>query len=172
MAGLELRTKCLRLAALTLEQLEACLRDPQCLARDLDVYLAPGFVDAPAQRAIAFKTKKMSELAVEAHPWYTYWLIVIDEESRGVGLAGFKGAPDDHGQVEIGYGIDPAYRRRGYTAEAVEALIAWAFRDPACRAVLADTLKENVASNRLLVKVGMQVYYETDEGLCWKIESV
>ena len=165
----EIQTKRLRLVALTLDQLDLCLEDPERLGQELGVSTSPNLMDDPAQRAIGFKTKKMSELAAESHLWYTYWLVVISGDRCGVGLAGFKRGPDERGEVEIGYGIDPAHRNRGYTTEAVEALIAWALQDPACRSILADTLKDNVASNRVLVKAGMKLYYETDEGLCWKI---
>ena len=166
----EILTTQLRLVALTLAQLDQCLEAPVGLGSELGVSISPQLVDGPARRATSYKREKMSGLPPESHPWYTFWLVVIAAEGRGVGLAGFKGAPNERGEVEIGYGIDPASRNRGYTTEAVRALIAWAFTDPACEAILADTLKENVASNRVLAKVGMQIYYETDEGLCWKVE--
>ena len=170
MVNTEIQTKRLRLLALTLAQLDLCLEDPACLGRDLGVAISPHLVDEPARRATGFKTKKMSESGTGSHPWYTFWLVVIAAERHGVGLAGFKGEPNERGEVEIGYGIDPAYRNRGYTTEAVKALIAWAFQDPSCRAILADTLKGNYASSRVLVKVGMHIDLETDEGLCWRIE--
>lgn len=166
----EIRTKRLCLVALTLARLDSCIEDPAGLSRDLGVSISPHLVDEPARRATSFKTNKMSECGSESHPWYTFWLVVLAAERHGVGLAGFKGVPDERGEVEIGYGIDPAYRNQGYTTEAVEALIAWAFQDPTCRAVLADTLNDNVASNRVLAKVGMRIYHETEDGLCWRIE--
>ncbi len=166
----EILTTRLRLVALTLAQLDQCLDDPAYLGPGLGVSISPHLVDDPARRATGFKMNRMSELAPESHPWYTFWLVVIAAERHGVGLAGFKGDPNERGEVEIGYGIDPAYRNRGFATEAVKALIAWAFQDPTCWLVQADTLKDNVASNRVLAKTGMKIYYETDEGLCWKIE--
>ena len=170
MVNTEIQTQRLRLVALTLDQLDLCLEDPDRLEQELGVSTSPNLVDDPARRTIGFKTKKMSKLATELHPWHTFWLVVIAAERCGVGLAGFKREPDERGEVEIGYGIDPAHRNRGYTTEAVEVLIAWAFQDPACRSILADTLKDNGASNRVLLKVGMKLYHETEDGLCWKIE--
>jgi len=88
-------------------------------------------------------------------------------------LAGFKGVPDDQGKTEIGYGIDAAYRSRGYMTEAVKGLIEWAFQDVRCRAVIApDTKRWNVASNRVLEKAGMRVYNETEEALDWRVDKV
>lgn len=166
----EIQTERLRLVALTMEQLDLCLADQGSLSRELGVSFSPQLVDEPVRRAAGFKKKKMSGLPPEQHPWCTFWLVVIAAEPHGVGMAGFKGPPDDRGEVEIGYGIDPAYRNRGYTTEAVQALIAWAWQDTSCRSILADTMKDNAASSRVLAKVGMRVYHETDEGLCWKLE--
>ena len=42
--------------------------------------------------------------------WGTYWNICLTSGTRVGGLC-FKGAPDAEGGVEIGYGIDEAYRR-------------------------------------------------------------
>jgi RimJ/RimL family protein N-acetyltransferase len=166
----EILTSRLRLVALTLDQLQLCLEEPARLGPELGVSISLEFMDDPARRATGFKVNKMSKLASQTHPWYTFWLIVLIANCHGVGLAGFKGDPNERGEVEIGYGIAPAYRNQGYSTEAVKALTAWAFQDPVCKTILADTLKDNAASNRVLAKVGMQVYHETDEGLCWKIE--
>jgi RimJ/RimL family protein N-acetyltransferase len=170
MVNTVIKTKRLRLVALTRHQLDKCLSDPEDLGRELDISLPPDFLDQPARQAIRYKTEKMSTMAPEPHLWLTYWLVVLSAECCGVGMVGFKGVPDECGGVEIGYGIDPAYRRQGYATEAVRALISWAFEDPACRSIRADTLKVNVASGRVLAKVGFSVYQETDEGLCWKID--
>ncbi len=102
--------------------------------------------------------------------WYTYWLLIITKVPIGVGLAGFKGLPNEQGEVEIGYGIDPAYQKQGYTTEAVQAQIAWAFEEPACQSVVArDTKKSNVASLRVLAKVGMTQYQETEDAFYLRV---
>jgi RimJ/RimL family protein N-acetyltransferase len=57
--------------------------------------------------------------------------------------------------------------------EAVKGLIEWAFQDTRCRAVIApDTKRWNVASHRVLEKVGMRVYNETEEALDWRVDKV
>ncbi len=105
------------------------------------------------------KLAKLAHVEPAREAWYTYWLVVIRDAAFGAGLAGFKGFPDQNGEVEIGYGIDPDYQRQGYTTEAVQRLIAWAFEESACRSVVArDTKKWNAASLRVLSKVGMRVY--------------
>ena len=166
---IEIETDRLRLLALTLEHLRTCLIAPERLEQELGFPIAADLFTAPVQRALGVKVDKMVHLVPDVHHWYTYWLVVIAADSIGVGLIGFKGEPDRQGEVEIGYGIVPAQRNRGYTTEATRALIAWAFQDPAYRAVVADSAMDNLASSRLLTKVGRHIFRGTEETLSWRI---
>jgi RimJ/RimL family protein N-acetyltransferase len=167
----ELQTKRLRLLALTAHQLELYLAHPARLEQALGFPISRSNITGLVRGAIRMKLAKMADAEEEVHPWYTYWLVVVADEPYGAGLAGFKGYPDGQGEAEIGYGIDPNYRGRGYTTEAVRALIAWAFFNPDCRSIVAPgTAKSNPASNRVLEKVGMHVYGETEDTLSWRID--
>ena len=46
--------------------------------------------------------------------------------ARVIGSIGFHGPPDEQGRLEIGYRVEPRYRRRGYAREAVRAMFDWA----------------------------------------------
>ena len=61
-----------------------------------------------------------------------------------------------NGEVEIGYGIAPGRRRRGHATRAVALVLDLAREDPAVRTVLADTVLDNVASQRALEKNGFR----------------
>ena len=95
--------------------------------------------------------------------------IIWDEERQvAVGRAGFHGRPDAAGLVEIGYAVDPAYRRRGYARAAFEALLARAAADPLVRRVRVTIAPDNLASYRLaagygFTKVGEQ--WDDEDGL-------
>jgi len=169
---LELRTERLRLISLSQRQLNQYLVDPEELEQDLEFPVSRMILTPIVRKAIEKKIAKMAPFEETAHPWYTYWLIVVSHQPYGAGLAGFKGYPNNQGEAEIGYGIDPDYRRRGYITETVQAMIAWAFEEPDCTSVIAPrTLKSNIASNRVLAKVGMYVYEETDDTLSWRIDK-
>jgi RimJ/RimL family protein N-acetyltransferase len=139
------------------------------LEQELGLPIAADLITAPVQRALGVKLDKMSQVAPEAHPWLTYWLVLIAVEPCAIGLIGFKGEPDRQGTAEIGYGIVPAYRARGFATEATRALIAWAFDDPACQSVVADSRKDNLASNRVLAKVGMHIFRGAEDTLSWRV---
>jgi RimJ/RimL family protein N-acetyltransferase len=59
-------------------------------------------------------------------------------------------------KVGIGYGAARAHWGKGYVPEATRAIIEWAFQQASIYRVDATTDVENVASRRLLEKVGMQ----------------
>lgn len=85
-----------------------------------------------------------------------------------VGLAGFHGAPDATGMVEIGYRIDPVLRRRGYARRSLETLLAVAQGHPDVRTIRATISPDNKASRALIdsygfVKTGEQ--WDEEDGL-------
>lgn len=149
--------------------LQAWLRGQGEVETRLGLPLALGTASAASLRAMAVKVQKMQKVAPACWHWYTYWLIQRQTPPLGIGLIGFKGAPNGRCEVEIGYGLAPAHRRRGYATEAVRAMLAWALADPACGSVCAITRKENIASQRVLQKTGFVLDETQDETLVWRI---
>ena len=82
-------------------------------------------------------------------PWIT-GVLWDDEEQVAVGQSGFHAAPDADGMVEVGYGVDPAYRRRGYARAALEIAIARARSEPTVRTLRATISPDNEASLGLI----------------------
>ena len=123
------------------------------LEQELGIPISREIITENVQRAIRMKLAKMVHVDKSRLVWYTYWLLIIRSVPFGAGLAGFKGFPDQNGEAEIGYGIDQNYQQQGYMTEAVRAMIAWAFEETSCRAVVAlNTKKWNLASQRVLLK--------------------
>lgn len=109
--------------------------------------IAPGYLDfpealPPMRAALAHGTPP---------EWYSH-LIIHRETITVVGFGGYKGPPVD-GEVEIGYSIAPAHRRRGHATAAVAQLVAHAAAR-AVSAVSAHTLAEENASTRILDRAG------------------
>jgi RimJ/RimL family protein N-acetyltransferase len=162
-----LQTPRLLLAPLTYSQLQLCLTELPALEADLGLSISRDVFTRRVQRAIRMKLKKMARTEENHHPWQTYWLMVISLDNFGAGLAGFKNYPDENGSTEIGYGIDPAYQNKGYTSEAVRALVDWALGNPICNRVTATEV-ENPASRRLLDKLGAHLIAEDDTSTSWE----
>jgi [ribosomal protein S5]-alanine N-acetyltransferase len=80
-------------------------------------------------------------------------LIVERESGLVVGSLGLFWPPSD-GAVELGYGVAPSRRGRGYAPEAVRALTAHAYTAPEVKAVFAHVEPSNPASVRVLEKAG------------------
>jgi RimJ/RimL family protein N-acetyltransferase len=167
--GQSIETERLCLLPLTAWQLKAGLDNPESLGRELGVAVPPAIFEDPVPRAIRMKLAKMAVADPAAHHWYTYWLIIIVRENVGAGLVGFKGAPDEQGEVEIGYGSAPAFQNQGYMTEAVQALVAWALKQPDCTAVTTWTDQSNQPSIRVLEKVGLTKIAEKDGRIFWRI---
>ena len=100
--------------------------------------------------------------------WHCQWSAVLEEERRIIGNLAFKGAPDQADEVEIGYGFDPFYHNRGLATEAVEVMVSWALRQESVTGVIAETANTNVASMRVLQKVGFVITSATDRYLYWR----
>lgn len=87
-----------------------------------------------------------------------YWggTLIDRADQIAVGQMGFKGPPDAHGMIELGYGINQSFWNRGYATEMARALITWAVDQPDVRRITAETLPTNRGSIRVLEKLGFQ----------------
>jgi RimJ/RimL family protein N-acetyltransferase len=166
---LTVRTKRLRLLALTAGHLRLYLADPRQLEEELDLQPSLSPARQALRRAIGLKLTAMDQVDERWLPWHAYWLAVIETVQIGAGLAGFKGPPNDAGLVEIGYGIEAAQRRQGYAVETVGGLIEWAFATHECRAVTARTQATNEASAAVLRKAGFHAFGSDGEQMLWRI---
>jgi len=93
-------------------------------------------------------------------PW-TAWYWITRAPRVLIGVSGFKSRPQN-GVVEIGYGVVPAFHRRGFATEAVRAMTEWAFTNGA-DLVFAETLPELIASQKLLLRCGFTFVGERSE---------
>ena len=93
---------------------------------------------------------------IKANPNEPEWGgIMIERESRiAVGHMGCKGPPNAGGEVEIGYGVNPAFQGRGYATELVTAFTLWLLERKSVTCVRAETVVDNLASQRVLEKSG------------------
>jgi ribosomal-protein-alanine N-acetyltransferase len=86
---------------------------------------------------------------------YGHRLMIERDSGLVVGAIGLFWPPSE-GNLEIGYGIVPSRRGRGYTTEAAKALTEFALAGPGVHTVFADVELTNPASMRVLEKAGFQ----------------
>jgi ribosomal-protein-alanine N-acetyltransferase len=90
------------------------------------------------------------------------WL-VVDDVGAVIGELGTKGPPSPDGRVEIGYGLAAASRGRGLGTAAVRLLVEALRRQPHISVLEADVVLDNLASQRLLERLGFR-YVSRDHG--------
>lgn len=90
------------------------------------------------------------------YPFYEYglWAVVEKEQGRLIGGCGIWDG--DKGETETGYWISPAFRRRGYAAEAVSAVLDYA-AGLGKMPVYAEIREENIPSRKLAEKLHFQL---------------
>ena len=98
----------------------------------------------------------------EGSRWGTRFFLAGDPPEL-VGWGGFKGPPLDC-VVELGYEIAESRRGRGLATAATRAMLAEGFAHEEVTLVIAHTLPERNASNRVLEKAGFVYDGEAREG--------
>jgi RimJ/RimL family protein N-acetyltransferase len=83
--------------------------------------------------------------------------LVIDDDGRIAGECGTKTPPGPDGMVEIGYGLAVPSRGHGLGGAAIAALVAQLAERPDVQVVEAEVHVGNVASWRLLERLGFTV---------------
>jgi len=116
--------------------------------RRLAVPLTDWMVSDSSVRTWQYRAVQAIQTPVDL-PWIT-GVLWDDEAQVAVGQSGFHAAPDEDGMVEVGYGVDPAYRRRGYARAALEIAIERSRSEPAVRTLRATISPDNEASLALI----------------------
>lgn len=177
-----------RLAVMKLDTLETPrLRIRQFEAADLDRvrrFRRDVFgLDEPPARAqswLDWTIASYREMASLGQPPYADYAVVLRAGGQFIGSVGIvpalapwgalKGnAADSRLNPEIGlfWGILPQYRRRGFASEAAGALLEALFADLNARQVVATTERDNHASQRVMEKIGMKRYLNSNPEPRW-----
>lgn len=84
------------------------------------------------------------------------WGMVIRDSGTFIGTIGLNHLSLYSKKAEIGFELDPAHWRRGYAAEAIEAVLAYAYETLGLYRMGAVTFLENTASIQLLTRIGFE----------------
>lgn len=125
----------------------------QALAGDADVASTTLRIPHPYEDGLA-------ELWIESHPdkiaeGEIIFALVLKTDATLIGAMGLV-VNRDHENAELGYWIGKPYWNHGYATEAARAAVAYAFSVVRLRRVFAHHFSRNVASGRVMKKIGMK----------------
>ena len=128
-------------------------------ASDVDPFLA--FYRDPQSAAV------YGEVVTRSDVWRRVALVIGHWHLRGFGpwaledkatskFAGYCGLwfPEGWGDVEVGYGISPEFRGRGYAAEGARCVRDYGYRESGFERLVSYIEPENKASLRVAEKLG------------------
>lgn len=103
---------------------------------------------------------------------YGRWATVLKDTGEIIGWCGLKYL-DDINETDLGYRWKPKYWNKGYATEASLACLEYGFNQLGLEQIVAQALEENVASIRVMEKIGMtywkQLNTEENPGLFYRI---
>jgi ribosomal-protein-alanine N-acetyltransferase len=85
---------------------------------------------------------------------YGIWLVFLQKHNHLVGFAGFLGT--EEAVPSLIYGIAPDFWGNGYGTESAQAVLCYALEKLSLPKVIADVDEPNLASVRVLQKLGMK----------------
>ena len=125
----------------------------QAYRQDPHVGLYQGWSPMSQSEGLAFINEMAVAKLFEPGVWVQLAIARTDDGSL-VGDLGLLVA-DDSEQAEVGFTVSPAAQGQGYGSAAVAEAIRMVFEQTAVRQVVAITDVRNIASVRLLERVGM-----------------
>jgi RimJ/RimL family protein N-acetyltransferase len=140
----------LRIVRLDLDAVTAAIEDRSKFERMVGARLDD---DWPLKDMKDLLTFMKNQLGKDSGAMHWGGVIVARDPDTVVGDIGFHASPVS-GEVEVGYSIVPSHRKRGLATEALRAFLKWGFQHPDVARVIARCEHSNLASQRVLEKVG------------------
>ena len=164
-----IQTRRLVLVPCSLQVAKAVLQDRKAASVLVHAYLPDGWPAVDLRDYLPLYAEQL--VCDPALLGWGIWLMIDQSGPTVIGDVGFKGRPDVNGTVEIGYSVLPAYRRQGYAGEAVRALVDWAFTQDRVSHVVAECETRNLASIRVLEKLGMRRQGQDSGLIRWRLDK-
>jgi RimJ/RimL family protein N-acetyltransferase len=93
----------------------------------------------------------------ERRPGLGFWAAIRRTDGAWLGWFSFRPTEEASGQAILGYRLCRAAWGQGYATEGARALIARGFSEWGVRRVVATTYEHNLASRRVMEKLGMRL---------------
>lgn len=168
----KLVTTRLDLVPFKLEIVQAAIIGNAELAGVLEVRVLPNWLDEEFCQILPGIADILCKNPLQGE-WGWGSLIIHTAENTLIGHVLLKIIPDETGSptgsLELGYFIVPSYQQQGYASEAAKAMLEWSFSQPSVETVTAGCYQDNIASRRVLEKIGMRHVETRGQTLVWKL---
>jgi RimJ/RimL family protein N-acetyltransferase len=139
-------------------------RDVAAAAEEIGAIVPDGLAD----KLDNFLQFRIADLEVDpaAQPWLGRAVVLTEPDGtrRIIGSAGFHAPPDEDGRVEVGYRVEPEFRRQGVATEVVRALFDWAASEHGVQRFRASVSPLNMPSLAIIRRLGFrQVGVQMDD---------
>lgn len=154
--ALELHTARLRLVALTPESSAAAITDRARLCQLLNADVPAEWPPETLADVEGMLAARLADNPQEVGWWGWYIIARAGVAAPRETLIGSVGCSrwGSENMPHFGYGVLPAFERRGLTTEAAMRLIAWVMAQPGVERVVATTFERHGASIRILERCG------------------
>lgn len=155
---LELHTRRLKLLAWTRENSADAIGDRAMLACRIDADVPPDWPPETLADVEGVLAGKLVQHPEQVGWWGWYIIAKAGEVGERATLIGSAGCSrwGEGGLPHFGYGLVPAYFRRGFGTEAALALIEWTMSQPGVTRVVATTFERHHASIKILERCGFR----------------
>jgi RimJ/RimL family protein N-acetyltransferase len=152
-----IRTPRLELVSMSVPFMEALARKDLAAASTEIGATVPAWLADELENFLKYRLGQL-RLDPSIRVWLGRAMVLTEPDGtrRVVGSIGFHGPPDAEGRLEVGYSVDPPYRRRGYARESVKALFDWAHRAHGITRFVASISPGNEPSLRLTAAYGFR----------------
>jgi len=106
-----------------------------------------------------FQSRYKDELGIR-------WGISLKERKGIIGTAGFNNFQKNH-RANLGYDIHPDYWNKGYITEALTAILFFGFDELGINRIEAEVMEGNIASEKVLEKLGFTKEGVLREWMYW-----
>ncbi|RCH54469.1 N-acetyltransferase [Mucilaginibacter hurinus] len=170
-----IKTERLKIIPLTHQLLKLYLADRAAMERRLGLNLSAMQISATykaeLQDALLNFWLPQTLADPNKYQWFTTWEVILKLTNTSIGAIGFAGYPNERGESEIGYVIDEQQQRKGYAAEALQAMTKWFFSHDDAKAIIANVPTDNTPSQKVLEKCNFTCFYKNDGLLKYRRRS-
>ncbi|GAA0479671.1 hypothetical protein GCM10008986_00130 [Salinibacillus aidingensis] len=164
-----IKTDRLTLVTFTVEMMKASLVSNRELEKLTNFHVPSEYPMEVYKTLLPYKIDRFSQYP-EENEWEG--ILLHTEDHVIIGDMGFKGGPDENGEMDLGYSILPSYQGNGYATEMAMAIVQWGFQQPKVKKITASCSDQNHPSLRVLEKAGFKPTRKKNNEIYWVIDDL